>query len=154
MSMISRHWRCNACAKGFHSYDVNPECPHCGCVRVSWMPAAVNIGKHAAVDRQVRSLAENYGMSDIADVSPSRNDRAMPKVVQSPPADGPVREFAPGFSARIGRDPTCGPSLSRIPGGSPTPSTYRAVIQPEARIHAGTREAAAAIRRGGKEPAS
>jgi predicted nucleic acid-binding Zn-ribbon protein len=113
--MISRDWQCMACGHTFHSYDGNPACPKCGCVRVQWVPGGGHVRKHAGVDATVRSLAESYGMSDINTPSPSRLNRAMPKY-DAPKADGPTLNFAPGFAApfHTGGRATCEPSQTRV----------------------------------------
>lgn len=100
--MISRDWTClnHKCRTVFHSYEKgNPDCPKCGCARVSWIPGGGHIASQAPqADRTLRSLADRYNMPDINSGSASRLNRAMPKY-DAPPADGPVMQFAPGFSA-------------------------------------------------------
>lgn len=100
--MISRDWIClnRKCGRTFHSFEKgNPECPECGCARVSWVPGGGHIAKQApSADRTLRSLADKYDMPNINSGSQSRLNRAMPKY-DAPPADGPVTQFAPGFSA-------------------------------------------------------
>ena len=102
--MISRDWRCmnKRCGRVFHSFEKgNPECTWCGCARVAWIPGGGHIGTGAAaVDKTVRSLAADYGMSQVNTPSHSRLNRAMPKFPQ-PVADMPVKHFAPGFSAPV-----------------------------------------------------
>src|SRR5215475_10871001 len=100
--MISRDWRCLAasCGSVFHSYDANPECPQCGNVRVTWVPGGGHVmAKAPGIDRTVRQLADNYGMSDVNSPSPSRLNRAMPQAARA--ASGPAVQFAPGFAAPI-----------------------------------------------------
>lgn len=119
MSYVSRDWQClnRKCGRAFHSYEgANPPCPHCGCVRVSWIPGGGHIAKASPqADRTLRSLATDYGMKNINSGSASRLNRAMPKYDHAP-ADGPVLGFAPGFSApfnRAGRA-TCGTSVNSV----------------------------------------
>lgn len=109
--MISRDWVClnRSCRHTFHSFErESPECPRCGCVRVSWVPGGGHIGTTGNIDRTVRSLADSYGMTNINTPSPSRLNRAMPKHYH-PPADGPTMNFG-GFSAPINSQlqPTAG----------------------------------------------
>ncbi len=116
--MILRTWRClnQRCGKAFDSYEKgNPDCVHCGCARVQWIPGGGHIGtKSAAVDATVRSLASNYAMTEINTPSHSRLNRAMPKFAQRQP-DLPVKHFAPGFSAPMSsQGPTCQESESRV----------------------------------------
>lgn len=118
MNLVSRDWQClnRRCGHQFHSFQKeSPECPRCGCARVSWVPGGGHIGKTGGIDKTVRSLADSYGMTDINTPSPSRLNRAMPKAYH-PPADGPVMNFGPGFSAPINSQgrPTSGWSTSRI----------------------------------------
>ncbi len=119
MSMLSRDWAClnPRCRAVFHSYDKgNPHCPKCDCAKVSWIPGGGHIASQApSADRTLRQLSESYGMRNINSASPSRLNRAMPKY-DSPPADGPVLSFAPGFSApfnRAGRA-TCDTSVNNV----------------------------------------
>lgn len=117
--MISRDWICKnrKCGKVFHSYERgNPECPECGCARVEWVPGGGHIAKQApGADRTLRSLADKYNMPDINSGSASRLNRAMPKFPHAP-ADGPVMQFAPGFSAPFNTagQPTCDTSRNRV----------------------------------------
>jgi hypothetical protein len=73
-----------------------------------WIPG----GGHTATvapkaDATLRSLASDYGMSNMNSPSASRVGRAMPKFDQ-PRADMPVKHFAPGFSAPVSSGgPTC-----------------------------------------------
>ena len=104
MSLVSRTWLClnRRCGQTFHSFErANPDCTHCGCARVQWLPGGGHVGtKSAAVDATVRSLATDYGMGNVNTPSASRLNRAMPKFDQ-PRADLPVKHFAPGFSAPV-----------------------------------------------------
>jgi hypothetical protein len=102
MNLVSRDWVClnRSCQHAFHSFErESPECPRCGCARVSWIPGGGHIGKTGNIDRTVRSLADSYGMTDVNTPSPSRLNRAMPKVHHHP-ADGPVVNFG-GFRAPV-----------------------------------------------------
>ena len=104
--MLSRNWTCMnpRCRTVFHSFEHgNPPCPQCGCVRVSWIPGGGHMAKQApGVDATLKQLAHNYGMTDINSPSPSRLNRAMPKH-DNAVADGPILNFAPGFSAPYNR---------------------------------------------------
>ena len=109
--MLIRDWKClnPRCGKTFRSDEKgNPDCAHCGCARVQWIPGGGHIGtKSAAVDATVRSLASSYAMTEINTPSHSRLNRAMPKFAQYQP-DMPVKHFAPGFSAPVSSEgPTC-----------------------------------------------
>ena len=117
--MISRDWMClnGACRATFHSFEHrNPECPYCGCVKVSWLPGGGHIAKKSpGVDKTMRELATSYGMSNINSPSPSRLNRAMPKYVQPPvdPSLG-VWNFGPGFSSMVSpHGAVCLPSVSQ-----------------------------------------
>jgi hypothetical protein len=118
--MISRNWQClnRRCGSEFHSYEKgNPECPKCGCVRVSWIPGGGHIGKAApSADATLRSLATDYGMADLNSGSPSRLNRAAPKYdgAVADPGLG-VKHFAPGFAAHVSPNgATCSPSLAPV----------------------------------------
>lgn len=118
--MISRNWQClnRRCGTTFHSYEKgNPECPQCGCIKVAWVPGGGHIGKVApSADATLRSLATDYGMSNMNSASPSRQNRAMPRYegATADPGLG-VKHFAPGFSAHVSPNgATCSPSLSPV----------------------------------------
>ena len=96
--MIARTWGCQNCRVSFDSYEANPPCPNCGCVRVEWVPGRLNIGGTSGIDKEVRSLADVYGMNDVNTPSPSRLNRAMPSA-PAPAADGGVRHWGMGFSS-------------------------------------------------------
>ena len=102
--MISRDWRClnPACKRICHSFEKgNPPCSYCGCVKVAWVPNGGHVAKVApSADATLRSLARDYGMSNINSASQSRLGRAMPKYEQKR-ADMPTMHFAPGFSAPV-----------------------------------------------------
>ena len=74
MNGVLRSWCClNArCKAQFDAWDPNPECPQCGCVRVSWIPGGGHVASMRGIDAQVRQLASSYGMKDINSASPSR----------------------------------------------------------------------------------
>lgn len=104
-----------ACRHVFHSFErESPECPKCGCARVSWVPGGGHIATTGNIDRTVRSLADSYGMTNVNTPSPSRLNRAMPKHYH-PPADGPTVNFG-GFSAPVNSrgEPTSGWANTRL----------------------------------------
>lgn len=124
MAEILRTWICQngRCARQFDSWEPNPACPMCGCVRVGWVPAGGHIASGATktADAELRNLAEVFRMKDIN--SAARDERAMPKLPAAPPADPsvPAMTFAPGFSAPVARTKngapvaTCSPSTTGI----------------------------------------
>lgn len=102
--MILRSWICeNArCNEWFDSYESNPECPKCRCVRVSWRPAGGHVGGPAKdADKELRALADVFRMNDIHS---AEQGRAAKKVNLPPPASANpanVHTFSGGFSAAI-----------------------------------------------------
>ena len=114
--MLSRDWQCTNCTYTFHSYDHGtPPCPACG-GRAKWVPGGGHIGSEhtKGCDRTLRSLAKDYGMSDMNSVSHSRVNRAMPwsrGVHAQPDPSLGIKHFAPGFAAPFHPSmPTCSPS--------------------------------------------
>jgi hypothetical protein len=118
MSII-RSWICeNArCGAWFDSYEPNPECPKCQCVRVSWRPNGGHIGSAAkAGDAELRALADIFKLDDM---NSAERGRAA-KQVRLPPVPaanpGNVHRFAGGFAAAV--DPTlgaqCVPAANKI----------------------------------------
>jgi hypothetical protein len=125
MSGILRTWQCgNArCAKSFDSWDSNPICPGCGCVRVSWLPRGGNILTEACrnADTELRKLASHFELPDIN--SAQRGERAKPKLPPPPAHAGrnePNVNFGQGFTTPLLRDnngrpvATCLPSTSGV----------------------------------------
>jgi hypothetical protein len=118
--MISRDWHClnGKCGHEFHSYsDANPPCPVCGCVRVSWVPGGGHIsGLAPRVDARLRSIADQHGFTNLNSASPSRLNRAAPRV-ETPPISQEygIRNFGPGFSAPVAKDGCiCVPSVAPV----------------------------------------
>lgn len=103
--MIIRSWICQNRRCGspdFDSYEANPACPACGCVRVEWRPAGGHIGSRAkAGDAELRALADLFRMPDMNSAEEGRGA----KKVRLPDAPAPtgqnVHTFKGGFSAAI-----------------------------------------------------
>jgi len=118
MSVI-RTWRClnGRCAHTFDSWDRNPSCPSCRCVRVDWMPAGGHIGSGAkSADTELRALADVFRLNDM---NSAERGRAAKKVnlPDAPVATGQnVHTFAGGFSAAIdpARGAQCVPTANKI----------------------------------------
>lgn len=129
--MLSRDWSClnKVCREVFHSYEHgNPECPKCGCVRTAWLPGGGHIAaKSPGIDRTVRGLAEQYGMTNVNTPSPSRLNRAMPKHWFPVEESMGTKVFGPGFAAEIdayGR-PTCSVSGTAVRGSQPINKVFQ-----------------------------
>jgi hypothetical protein len=125
MSDILRTWLCgNArCGQSFDSWERNPNCTACGCVRVSWVPGGGNVLTEACktADTELRKLAGNFGLDNIN--SAQRDRRAMPALPPPPQHAGrnePNMNFGQGFTAPLVRDQrgqpvaTCLPSTSNV----------------------------------------
>jgi hypothetical protein len=116
--MLSRDWSCETCGHGFHSYDHGePPCPQCG-GRANWVPGGGHVGSEfvKGCDRTVKSLAADYGLTNLNTPSPSRLNRAMPwhpnNQVQPDRSLG-MKTFAPGFASYFHPSkPTCTPSVT------------------------------------------
>jgi hypothetical protein len=102
--MIIRSWICenSRCAAWFDSYEPNPECPKCMCVRVSWRPAGGHVGGAAkGADSELRALADIFKLGDL---NSAEEGRAAKKVSLPPAAatnSAPVHNFGGGFSAVV-----------------------------------------------------
>jgi hypothetical protein len=123
MTGIIRSWQClnGRCLEIFDSWESNPACPDCQCLRVQWIPGGGHVaGTAKAADVELRKLVDTFKMSDVN--SAQRGERAMPKLPAQPVAgrDQPNMQFAPGFTAPIVRDSsgrvvaTCQPSTSHV----------------------------------------
>lgn len=108
MAEIIRTWGCQnlRCEKVFDSWEANPVCPVCKCVRVAWVPGGGHIaGAARSADAELRHLADIFRMGDM---NSAEEGRAAKKVNLPPPPapSGPVHTFAPGFTASV--NPTVG----------------------------------------------
>ena len=119
MTGIIRTWICgnSRCNTTFDSWEPNPSCPTCKCVRVSWCPAGGHIGNGArGADKELRALADVFRMSDMN--STDRGTGAKKVNLPSAPApnSGPVHTFAGGFSANINpaAGAQCVPTANKI----------------------------------------
>lgn len=120
-SMILRSWIClnKACGEWFDAYEANPACKKCGCVRVSWRPnGGGGIGPKIApnADHILKTLAADYGLTNLVSPSPSRQNFAKPIAKPPPPSQGSRgrHDWAPGFSSEIYDTPHCAPSLAPV----------------------------------------
>jgi len=118
MTGIIRSWQCKntRCNCAFDSWEANPACPKCQCVRVGWIPGGGHIaGTAASCDADLRALADCFRMTDIH--SSARGGYAKQGQIKHPrAADGPVHTFAPGFSAAVNpqQGATCVPTNSKV----------------------------------------
>jgi hypothetical protein len=101
---IIRSWTCenSRCRETFDSWNANPECPKCGCVRVNWLPAGGHVGKAGkAGDAELRALADIFKMPDMNSAERGRAAKKVNLPPASPPGSGPVHTFQGGFSAAV-----------------------------------------------------
>jgi|SRR5579863_1206361 len=119
MSGIVRSWICenSRCGSWFDSWDRNPACPACGCVRVSWRPAGGHIGSAAkAGDAELRALADVFKMNDMNSAERGRGAKKVNLPLPPAPAGSEVHTFAGGFTAAIDprRGAQCVPTTNKI----------------------------------------
>jgi hypothetical protein len=119
MSGIIRTWICgNArCAETFDSWEPNPECPRCKCVRVSWCPGGGHIaGVSRSGDAELRALADVFRMNDMNSAEEGRGAKKVRLPEQTAPNPGNVHTFAGGFSAAINpaAGAQCVPTANKI----------------------------------------
>jgi len=77
----------------FESSDSDPQCPQCSRVdieRAFLTPPGISVGKSAIIDRELKGLAADYGMSDIS----NKNGSVMASRPAPPPEAAP--QFATG----------------------------------------------------------
>src|SRR5262252_7218721 len=111
-AMISRDWSClnRACARQFHSFEAYPTCPHCGCVKVSWVPGGCHVPKVAPeADRTVTKLARIYNLTDM---NSARRYECAKKIAPQPDASSqPMWSFGAGFNMQAHPDQAmCSPT--------------------------------------------
>jgi hypothetical protein len=114
MAEILRTWGCLNCNHRFDAWEPNPECPSCGCVRVSWVPGGGHIaGVSRSADAEFRSLADTFGLSDLA--SGGNGAKVLAKQPAVSPQSGPSHSFAPGFACVPDPSrPVCVPSTAGV----------------------------------------
>jgi len=104
-TMISRDWHCqnDRCGHKFHSYaQDNPPCPRCGCVRVGWVPGGGHIMVMAPrMDKRLRSIADQHGLTNLNSPSPSRLNRAAPRAPVYQQVQGYNHHWGLGVSSPI-----------------------------------------------------
>jgi hypothetical protein len=124
VSGVIRSWQClNArCHNAFQAWESNPACPKCRCVRVSWIPGGGHVaGTARAADAELRTLADNYGLTNLNSAQEGRGA----KIVKTPPPAPQNREaamqFAPGFAQvpyvrdrQGGVHSVCAPSMQNV----------------------------------------
>jgi len=115
-AMISRDWSClnRACARQFHSFEAYPTCPHCGCVKVSWVPGGCHVPKVAPeADRTVTKLARIYNLTDM---NSARRYECAKKIAPQPDASSqPMWSFGAGFNMQAHPDQAmCSPTKTPI----------------------------------------
>jgi hypothetical protein len=116
MSGILRTWLCQnrMCSSEFDSWERNPECPTCGCVRVEWCPRGGHIaGISKGADAEFRALADAFKMDDFH--SAARGEAAKKRHVGKPvDPRAPVHDFG-GFAAPVDMtQATCVPAANKI----------------------------------------
>jgi hypothetical protein len=90
--VVIKEYRCLDCETLFESSDPDPQCPACSRVEIErafLTPPGISVGKSAIIDRELKNLANDYGMSDIS----NKNGSVM---ASRPAADAPPAQFAGG----------------------------------------------------------
>jgi hypothetical protein len=100
---VIRTWGCLNCGREFDSWEANPACPACECLRVTWVPGGGHIaGVSRSGDAEFKALADVFRLDDLKS---ARRDEAA-KIVreQQPPyansVFGTPHDFG-GFVANI-----------------------------------------------------
>ena len=105
---VIRTWVCLNCSQEFDSWESNPACPSCECVRVSWVPGGGHIaGVSRSGDAEFRALADVFRLDDLHS---AKAGEAAKKIENPQPAYangvfGTPHDFG-GFVANI--DPNAG----------------------------------------------
>jgi hypothetical protein len=131
--VISRDWHCQHCNTVFHSFErTNPPCPECGCVRVDWVPGGGHIMAVAPqMDKTLRTIAEQQGMTNLNSPSPSRSNRAAPRLEVPPlsPELG-VKHWGMGITSQFSRHgPVC------VEAANPVNLRGSVAVGPRAQAH-------------------
>lgn len=119
-TVLSRDWRClnDKCGHVYHSFEKgNPPCPSCGCVRVGWVPGGGHVMAIAPrMDKRLRGIAEQHGLTNLNSASPSRLNRAAPRI-ETPPLSPELGEkhWGMGITSQFSRHgPVCVEASSPI----------------------------------------
>ncbi len=130
---IQRSWICEnrACAAWFDSYEPNPECPKCKCVRVSWRPNGGHIGGAAkSADTELRALADIFRMGDMNSGEEGRAAKKVRLPQAAPGASQPIN-FG-GFAAQV--DPRSSMTNENPSGAQCVPTTNHFNVKASAGI--------------------
>ena len=116
-SYILRTWACmnRACAREFEAGEANPPCPHCGNVRVQWVPGGGKIlhGSTRGMDETLKGLAQSYGLTDMGQRGGTQaGEPAKPAL---PQGNGRVYSPMPGFEVPWSTSATAGFASKAFP---------------------------------------
>jgi hypothetical protein len=132
-AMIIRSWICDnsRCGQWFDSYEPNPACPKCGCVRVSWRPAGGHIGGQAkGAEKELRALADIFKMTDM---NSAQEGQAAKKVNLPAPSTSDVQPMNfGGFAAAV--DPSRAMRSENPSGAQCVPTVNRFNVKAAAGI--------------------
>ena len=95
---VIRTWGCLNCGREFDSWEPNPACPACECLRVTWVPGGGHIaGVSRSGDAEFRALADVFRLDDLKS---AKRDEAT-KITSTPsPQGGTPHDFG-GFVANV-----------------------------------------------------
>ncbi len=119
MTGIIRSWNCenSRCREVFDSWEPNPACSKCGCVRVTWHPGGGHIaGTARSLASDLRTLADCFKLTDMNSGEEGRGAKKVRLPDAPAPNSGPVHTFAPGFSAPVNvhNGAVCVPTTSHV----------------------------------------
>jgi hypothetical protein len=101
MSGVIRSWQClnGRCNTAFQAWEQNPACPKCECVRVQWIPGGGHVaGTARAADAELRTLADNYGLSNLNSAERGRGAKMVKTPLPVTKNKDAAVQFAPGFA--------------------------------------------------------
>lgn len=100
---VLRTWHClnTYCGQTFDSWDANPRCPDCQCVRVNWQPAGGHVGGASrGADKELRALADIFRMSDMNSAEEGRGAKKVNLATAPAVSPQTARNFG-GFVAPV-----------------------------------------------------
>ena len=111
---VIRTWGCLNCGREFDSWEPNPACPACECLRVTWVPGGGHIaGVSRSGDAEFRALADVFKLDDLK--SAKRDESAKVTYIPRAAGSNTPHDFG-GFVAAVNPNAgaQCVPVINKV----------------------------------------